>query len=54
MATVRATYTFTGLGLLVDENQLIAAGWVIAGLVNADGAGLTAARRSKDASGICS
>lgn len=36
-ATVQATYTFTGAGSLVDENRLIAAGWVIAGLVNEDG-----------------
>jgi hypothetical protein len=37
MATVHATYTFTGAGSLVDESALMAAGWVIAGLVNEDG-----------------
>lgn len=37
VATVHATYTFTGAGSFVDENLLIAAGWMIAGLVNEDG-----------------
>lgn len=41
MATVHATYTFTGPGSLADEDQLIGAGWMIAGLVNADGAGFS-------------
>ncbi len=41
VATVQATYTSTGAGSFVDENLLIAAGWVIAGLTNADGLGFS-------------
>jgi hypothetical protein len=39
MLIVHATYTFTNPSQLVDETSLIAAGWMIAGLVNEDGGG---------------
>jgi hypothetical protein len=41
MVLVHATYTFTNPSQLVDETTLIAAGWVIAGLVNEDGPGFS-------------
>lgn len=39
LVMLNATYTFTNPGQFVDESALVAAGWVIAGLVNEDGQG---------------